>query len=348
MATGKVKIGNKVIGESEPCFIIAEAGSNHDGKLEQAKQLIDIATFAGADAIKFQSFQADKIAAKTKDKIVNIDIAGSKTLHDLYKNLELPKEWLSELIDYAKEQGIIFLSTPFDEQNADDLDTLGIPAFKIASFELVHLPLLKHLAKKNKPIILSTGMANLGEIEEAINVILEQGNNKIILLHCGIGYPLELESVNLSAMDTLKQAFPYPVGYSDHTLGLAIPFASVSRGANVIEKHFTISRNLKGHDHSFAMEPDELHSMVKGIRDIKKAIGFPQKCVLETELIHYNRGRRSIFAKVRIPKGTTITREMLSILRPGIGLKPKYLDIVIGRKATTDIEAQEPITWDKI
>ena len=177
MATGKVKIGNKVIGESEPCFIIAEAGSNHDGKLEQAKQLIDIAAFAGADAIKFQSFQADKIAAKTKDKIVNIDIAGSKTLYELYKNLELPKEWLGELIDYAKEQGIIFLSTPFDEQNANDLDTLGIPAFKIASFELVHLPLLKHLAKKNKPIILSTGMSNLGEIEEAINVILEQGNN---------------------------------------------------------------------------------------------------------------------------------------------------------------------------
>ena len=348
MPTSKIKIGNKVIGESEPCFIIAEAGSNHDGKLEQAKQLIDIAAFAGADAIKFQSFQADKIAAKTKDKIVNIDIGGSKTLYDLYKNLELPKEWLGELIDYANNQGIIFLSTPFDEQAADDLDDLGIPVFKIASFELVHLPLLRHIARKGKPIILSTGMANLGEIEEAINAINDEGNDKIILLHCGIDYPLSMEYVNLAAMDTLKQAFSYPIGYSDHTMGVTIPFASVSRGANVIEKHFTVSRKMKGPDHSFAIEPNELKTMVQGIRDIEKAIGSPSKKVLESELIHYHRGRRSIFSKVKIAQGTEITKDMLTVLRPGIGLKPKFMDMVIGRKAKVDIEDQEPITWDNI
>jgi len=343
-----IKIGNKVIGKDNPCFIIAEAGSNHDGKLEQAKKLIDVAVSAGADAVKFQSFKADKIAAKTKDDIVKIDIAGAKTLFDLYKNLELPQEWLEELIEYAEEQGIIFLSTPFDEESADILDEIGVPAFKIASFELVHLPLLRHVARKNKPIILSTGMANLGEIEEAINVILSEGNNKIILLHCGIGYPLPMEAVNLAAMETLRQTFSCPVGYSDHTMGITIPIAAVSRGANVIEKHFTINRNLPGPDHSFAVEPDELKAMVQAIRDVEKAIGSPRKEVLENELIHYRRGRRSIFAKVKIPKGTKITEDMLAILRPGIGLKPKYLEIVIGREAKVDIEAQEPITWDKI
>lgn len=343
-----IKIGNKVIGKDNPCFIIAEAGSNHDGKLEQAKKLIDVAVSAGADAVKFQSFKADKIAAKTKDDIVKIDIAGAKTLFDLYKNLELPQEWLEELIEYAEEQGIIFLSTPFDEESADILDEIGVPAFKIASFELVHLPLLRHVARKNKPIILSTGMANLGEIEEAINVILSEGNNKIILLHCGIGYPLPMEAVNLAAMETLRQTFSCPVGYSDHTMGITIPIAAVSRGANVIEKHFTINRNLPGPDHSFALEPDELKAMVQAIRDVEKAIGSPRKEVLENELIHYRRGRRSIFAKVKIPKGTKITEDMLAILRPGIGLKPKYLEIVIGREAKVDIEAQEPITWDKI
>jgi len=343
-----IKIGNKIIGKGKPCFIIAEAGSNHDGKIEQAKQLIDIAASAGADAVKFQSFQADKIAARTKDKIVDINIAGAKTLYELYKNLELPLDWLGELMDHAKEKGIIFLSTPFDEQAADELEAIGVPAFKIASFELVHIPLLRHIARKGKPVLLSTGMANLDEIGEAVNAILKERNKKIILLHCGIGYPLEMEAVNLAAMDTLRQTFPYPVGYSDHTMGVAVPFAAVSRGANIIEKHFTIDRKMRGPDHPFALEPNELRLMVQGIRGIEKAIGSPRKEVLDSELIHYQRGRRSVFAKVKIPKGTMITRDMLAILRPGTGVKPKYLEMIIGRKARADIEAQEPITWNKI
>lgn len=343
-----ITIKNKKIGQGEPCFIIAEAGSNHDCKIEQARQLIDIAVSAGADAVKFQSFTADRIAARTRDKIVKIEIAGAKTLHELYKNLELPPDWLGELKDYATGKGIMFLSTPFDEQTADELEKLDLPAFKIASFELVHIPLLRHVARKCKPIILSTGMASLGEIEEAVNAVLEEGNDKIILMHCGIGYPLDVKAVNLAAMDTIRQAFPYPVGYSDHTLGVAIPFAAVSRGANIIEKHFTISRKLKGPDHQFAMEPDELAAMVKGIRDIEKAIGSPRKEVIDSELVHYHRGRRSLFARMNIPKGTIITKDMMAVLRPGIGLMPKYIDIVAGRKAAVDIEAQEPITWEKI
>ncbi|MFC1963396.1 N-acetylneuraminate synthase family protein [Chloroflexota bacterium] len=343
-----VQIADKMIGEGEYCFVIAEAGSNHNCTLEQAKQLIDIAATSEVDAVKFQTFQADKIAARTKNEIVNINIAGSRTLHDLYKKLELPREWQKELVNYARDRRVIFLSTPFDEEAVDELDALAVPAFKVASFELVHLPLLKHIARKGKPIILSTAMANLGDIEEAIEAILEENNDQIILLHCGIGYPLEMENVNLAAMDTLRQAFPYPIGYSDHTLGTTIPIAAVARGANVIEKHFTISRNLAGPDHSFALEPHELGAMVQGIRDVNKAIGTPQKRVLVSEITHYQRGRRSIFAKVDIPKGIIITEDMLAILRPGIGLKPKYLHLVVGRAAQVDIKAHTPITMDII
>lgn len=346
--TPRVQVANRIIGEGEPCFVIAEAGSNHDGKLEQAKRLIDIAADSGADAVKFQTFRADKIAARTRNRIVNIDIADSKTLYELYKKVELPWKWHSELTGYARDKGIIFLSTPFDEEAVDELDVLGIPAFKVASFELVHLPLLRHIARKGKPIILSTAMANLGEIEEAIEAILKEGNDQIILLHCGVGYPLKVENVNLAVLNTLKQAFVYPVGYSDHTLGIAVPIAAVTCGAKVIEKHFTISRSLAGPDHPFALQPEELKAMIRGIREAEKAIGSPGKGVLDSELVHYRRGRRSIFATMDIAKGTIIGENMVSILRPGIGLKPKYLHIVIGRKAQVNIAANEPMTWDKI
>jgi len=344
----RVQVANRMIGEGEPCFVIAEAGSNHDGKIEQAKRLIDIAANSGADAVKFQTFRADKIAARTRNRIVNIDIADSKTLYELYKKVELPWKWHSELAGYARDKGIIFLSTPFDEEAVDELDVLGIPAFKVASFELVHLPLLRHIARKGKPVILSTAMANLGEIEEAIEAILKEGNDQIILLHCGVGYPLKVENVNLAVLNTLKQAFPYPVGYSDHTLSIAVPIAAVTRGAKVIEKHFTISRSLAGPDHPFALQPEELKTMIRGIKEAEKAIGSPGKGVLNSELVHYRRGRRSIFATTDIAKGTIIGENMVGILRPGIGLEPKYLHIVIGRKAKVNINANEPVTWNKI
>ncbi|MFC1917390.1 pseudaminic acid synthase [Chloroflexota bacterium] len=346
--TQKVKVADKMIGEGEPCFIVAEVGSNHDGKLEQAKRLIDIAASSGADAVKFQTFVADKIAARTDDAIAKIDVAGTKTLHDLYRKLELPRKWQSELADYAQSKGIIFLSTPFDEEAVDELDALGVLAFKVASFELVHLPLLKHIARKGKPVILSTAMADLEEIKEAVGAIREEGNDQIVLLHCGVGYPLAMKDVNLAAMDTIRQAFPYPVGYSDHTSGITVPVAAVARGARMIEKHFTVSRNLPGPDHHFAVEPHELEIMVQGIRDAERAIGSSEKKLLDAEVDYCQQGRRSLFSAMDIPKGSMITRDMLSVLRPGIGLKPKHLDMVIGRKAKVDIRAHEPITWDKI
>jgi len=344
----KVEIADRLIGKGESCFIIAEAGSNHDQKLSQAKKLVDIAAGSGADAVKFQTFLTEKTWARVDAEFMNIDMAGSKNIYDFYKKIELPREWQGELRDYAGAKGIVFLSTPFDEEAVDQLDILGVPAFKVASFELVHLPLLKHIARKGKPVILSTAMADLEEIQEAIEAILREGNDQIALLHCGVGYPLKAGDVNLAAMDTLRQVFSYPVGYSDHTLGLAVPFAAVARGASIIEKHFTISRSLPGGDHYFALEPHELRDMVRGIREIETAIGSPRKVVLDSELIHHKRARRSIFAKAEIPKDTTITGEMLAVLRPGIGLKPKYLDTIIGRKARVNIKVEEPITWDKV
>lgn len=345
-----VKINNRYIGDGHPVFIIAEAGSNHDGDLEQAKRLIDVAVEAKADAVKFQTFTADKIAARTDDDIMKLgdEYDTADNLYDLYKGLELPRKWQKELRDYAQVKGIIFLSTPFDYEAVEQLEELGMPAYKVASFECIDIPFLRYIARKNKPIILSTGMADLGEIEESLETIYKEGNNQVILLHCGICYPMPVEDVNLAAMDTMRQAFQFPVGYSDHTLGITVPISAVARGAKLIEKHFTIDKNLPGPDHKFALEPDELKAMVKGIREAEAAIGSPIKRHVLVEEIHYQRGRRSIFAVQDIPAGTEITAEMIAVLRPGTGLKPKYFDLVIGRNARRDIKAYEPITWEQI
>lgn len=342
----RVKIGGKWVGEGAPTYIIAEAGSNHDSKLVQAKKLVEAAATTGVDAIKFQLFEANKIAAQTKEKIAILD--QGQTLYELYKKSEMPREWLGELYDYAIAQGIDFLATPFDWEAVDLLDNLKVNVHKISSFEIVDLPFVRYIAAKGKPVIISTGMASLGEIEDAVNTVRSENNHNIVLLHCGISYPLNYSDVNLLAMKTIDQAFPYPIGYSDHTLGISVSIAAVALGASVIEKHFTIDRTLLGPDHKFALEPSELVQMVKSIRQVEQAFGSPEKRVLENEKIHFLRGRRSIFAKVNIAKGTLIERDMLAILRPGIGLSPKFIDVVVGRKAQVDIAKDEPITWDRI
>jgi len=344
----QIRIGERVVGPDQPCFIIAEAGSNHDQKLSQAHKLVDLAADARADAVKFQSFVAPKIAASTTHPIARIHFGGANSLYELYEKMQLPREWQAELSVHSRERGIIFLSTPFDEEAVDELDELGVPAFKIASFELLHLPLLRHVAKKKKPVILSTGMANLGDIEQAVNAIRGVGLEEIALLHCAINYPSKYESVNLAAMDTMAQAFQVPIGYSDHTPGISVPIAAVARGACIFEKHFTLNRQLPGADHSFALEPDELKAMVAGIRQAEAAIGSPIKQAAADEIEHLARGRRSLFASVDIPAGTVITREMVSILRPGVGLAPSLLEMVVGRRTQHAIGRNEPITWEKI
>ena len=345
----KIEIGGRPIGPGHPCFIIAEAGSNHDGKLEQAYELIDVAAEAGADAVKFQLFSAEKIAARTQDQIAQLrDEFGAfgENLYEFYKRLELPGEWLIRLKEYADERDIVFLVTPFDEMAADQLHSIDVPAYKIASFEMVHLPLLKHVAKLDKPVIVSTGMGDLADMEDVIDAVYGQGNEQLILLHCGISYPMPFDEVNLAVMDTMRQAFQLPIGYSDHTSGFTVPVAAVARGANMIEKHYTLNKDLSGPDHLFALDPKEFKSMVQAIRDVEASIGSPVKKLSESEEVHYNRGRRSVFAAVDIPEGTEICEEMLAVLRPGVGLAPKFIDVIAGRRAKRDIKAHEPMTWD--
>ncbi len=337
--------GNKLIDEEEPCFIIAEAGSNHNGSLEQAKKLIDVATEAGADAVKFQIYKAESLYSKYTPEFSYLK--GQK-VYELIKDIETPREWLKKLAGYCEAKNIIFLATPFDFEAVDLLEK-SVPAFKIASFEITDLELLQYAARKGKPMIISTGMANLGEIEDAITAIKSVGNEDIVLLHCNSLYPTPAEVVDLKAMATMKTAFKVPVGFSDHTLGIHMPIAAVAMGACVIEKHFTLSMEMKGPDHSFAIEPAELKEMVRCVREVEKAkgTGIKEKSELESEEM-YVKARRSIHAKVDIPKGTRITRDMLIIKRPGYGIKPKFIDIVVGREAKKDIKEDEWISWGMV
>ncbi|MBW2408633.1 MAG: N-acetylneuraminate synthase family protein [Deltaproteobacteria bacterium] len=346
LQTKNFKIDGTDIGIDAPCYIIAEAGSNHNQNLELALKLIDCAAEANANAVKFQTFSAERIASQFVDKSTKIDFAGAKTLFELYKKTELPRKWQKDLYQYAVSKKITFLSTPFDEEAVDELYNLGVGAFKIASFELCHHPLLRHVAKAQKPVLLSTGMATLGEIEESIAVLNDAGCHQIGLFHCGIDYPLDPRDVNLRAMKTMMRSFDYPIGYSDHTLGVAIPVAAVSLGARMIEKHFTLDKTLPGPDHGFALAPGELKEMVESVRVTEQALGSKVKGPTKSEEAHKKRACRSIFAKVMIPKGTVITEEMVSVLRPAAGLHPKYLEIVVGKKTMRDIQQHEPIQWE--
>jgi N-acetylneuraminate synthase/N,N'-diacetyllegionaminate synthase len=238
----KIKLGNKLIGDGKPCYIIAEAGANHNGSLEQAKKLIDVAVESRADAVKFQIYKAESLYSKRTPEFSYLK---GQNVYELIKSIETPREWLKELAGYCEARNIIFLATPFDFEAIDLLDKYA-PAFKIASFEIVDLELLQYAARKEKPMIISTGMANLGEIEDAINAIKSVGNEDIILLHCNSLYPTPAEVVNLKAMETITTAFKVPVGFSDHTLGIHIPVAAVAMGACVIEKHLTLDRTLPG------------------------------------------------------------------------------------------------------
>lgn len=342
-------IGNKKIGENNPVFIIAEAGSNHNKKLNLAKKLIEIAAEAEADCVKFQTFSAETLYSKktpTPDYLKNKMI--QNTVWDLIKDLELPREWQEELADYSRSHGLIFLSTPFDYEAIQQLEHLNMEAYKIASFEIVDLPFLKRIAETGKPVILSSGMANLGDIEDAL-AVLNQGNcNNTALLHCGINYPPLFEDLNLKAIQTLKQAFQLPVGYSDHTMSISIPSVCVALGACIIEKHFTLSRSLKGPDHKFALEPRELKKMIKNIRETELALGSPKKIIPKSEKNMYELGRRSIIARKFISKGKKIEVSDLIIKRPGYGISPKFLEIIIGRESKKDIEEDEIITWDMV
>lgn len=341
----KIKIGDRYIGDGEKCFFIAEAGSNHNGSLKQAKELIDVAVKANADAVKFQIYTAEGLYSKYTPAF---DYLKGKDTYELVKSIETPREWVKELAGYCRKKDIVFLASVFDYDAVDLIDEYA-PAHKIASFEIVDLELIKYVAEKKKPVIISTGMANLGEIEDAVNAMKSVGNEDVVLLHCNSLYPTPSEVVNLRAIETIKNSFKVPVGFSDHTLGTHIPLAAVALGACVIERHFTLSRKLKGPDHSFAIEPDELKYLIECIREVEKAKGdgVKEKSRLESEEM-YLKARRSIHARVDITEGAEITRDMLTVKRPGYGIKPRLMDVVVGRKARKEITEDEWITWEMV
>ena len=345
-----VRIGERLVGEGEPCLIIAEAGVNHNGDFVLAKNLIDAAHEAGADAVKFQAFRAEEVATALANKaLYQKETTGAdESQLDMLKRLELTGNEFAELAEYSRGKGLMFLATPFDRQSVDLLDKLAVPAFKIASGEITNFPLLRHIARKKKPVILSTGMATLDEIGESLKIIRNEGQEEIILLHCVSCYPAQIADMNLTAMQTLKLTFGLPVGLSDHTIGVTIPAAAAALGACVIEKHFTLDKNLSGPDHRASLEPDELRQMVQAIRDVEKALGNGVVKPTPEEEANRKAARRSIVARVDIPRGTVIAEDMLEVKRPGDGIEPGNLHKIIGKKANINIRPNELITFTKL
>jgi len=330
-------------------IIIAEAGVNHNGDFELAKKLVTAAAEAGADYVKFQTFKADKIVSKSAKKAAyqesNIN-DGDDSQYAMLKQLEMPEDWHTELIAYANKNNIKFLSTGFDEESVDFLDQLGSPFFKIPSGEITNKPYLRHIGGKGKPVILSTGMANMEEIKAAIKVLIENGvpKNEITVLHCNTEYPTPMEDVNLIAMINIQNTLGVKVGYSDHTQGIEVPIAAVALGASVIEKHFTLDCNLPGPDHKASLEPEELKAMVKAIRNIEKAIsGSGKKEPSPSEEKNIVVARKSIVANCSIKKGELFTTQNLSVKRPGNGISPMLWDEILGLTAIKDFEPDDLI-----
>lgn len=346
----KIKIGNKTIGEGDPCFIIAEAGVNHNGDLNCAKRMIEVASDLGADAVKFQTGKVDETVTRKAPmaEYQKNSKNPSESQYQMLKKLEFTEEQWFELADFAENVDMIFFSKPSYEGAVDLLVKMGVPAIKIGSGDVTYLTLLQRVAKTGLPIILSTGMSTLGEIEDAINTIYSEKNRNIILLHCTSNYPSIYENANLKAMLTLKQAFQVPVGYSDHSLGITVPIAAVSLGACVIEKHFTLDKNLPGPDHKASLEPHEFKEMVRSIRIAEEALGSPIKKPVEAEKEMRMIARKSIVANVDIAEGEIIKKEMLSFKRPGTGLPQTFLYLLVGRKARIDIKKDDIINWDMV
>lgn len=335
--------------DKDKCFIIAEIGVNHNGNIEIAKQMIDEAVKAGVDAVKFQSFKSEKLVTKDAPKAnYQMKNTGGGSQFDMLKKLELTLENHIELKKYCDQKNILFMSTPFDFESVDLLEKIGVDVYKVSSGELTNIPLLKYIAKLGKKMIVSTGMANLEEVEAAINAIKSCGNDDIILLQCTSNYPTNYEDVNLNSMITMKELFDLPVGYSDHTIGIEVSIAAVSMGAKVIEKHFTLDKNMDGPDHIASLDTSELKLLVKCIRNVEKSLGSKiKKCNASeenTKLVV----RKSIVAKENIKKGEEIGYSNIDFKRPGNGISPADIEMVLGKKAIFNIEKDKIITFNDL
>jgi sialic acid synthase SpsE len=340
-----IRIGSHLVGDGHPCFVIAEIGSNHNGDWSVALQMIDAAAEAGVDAVKFQTFHASShVSSKAvTPSYLKTDVK----LQDIIRALEIDRNWHAPLMEYCARKGLVCFSSPCDREAVDELDAVGAPVHKVASFDLPDTDLIAYIAAKGKPVILSTGLADWMEIQRAVDACRAVGNEQVILLQCTSLYPAPVHLSNLASMETMRRAFGLLTGYSDHTMGDTVSCAAVARGACVIEKHFTLDRGMPGPDHPFAIEPVELKLMMQRIRETEAALGDGVKNGPRPEEQEMaDLARRSLHAARAIPAGTVITTEMLTIKRPGLGVPPALRPYVIGRSAKRDIEADSWITFD--
>jgi N-acetylneuraminate synthase len=344
-----IKIDGRAIGPGHPPYVIAELSGNHNGQLERALRLVDAAKEAGADAVKIQTYTADTITIDDDgpDFTIKEGPWRGRRLYELYREAHTPWEWHPALFEYARKIGITCFSSPFDSTAIDLLEGLGAPAYKIASFELIDLPLIRYAAKARKPLIMSTGMASADEITDAVDAAKEGGASEIILLHCVSGYPTPAEEANLARISALAKAYSCPIGLSDHTLTIETAIAAVALGAVLIEKHFTMKREDGGPDAAFSLEPDEFAAMVQGARTAYSALGRA-----EYERAPSERGstifRRSLYAVKDIAKGEILTNSNVRSIRPGYGLPPKHLTELLGRRALRDISRGTPMSFDLV
>ncbi|MGQ9711973.1 MAG: pseudaminic acid synthase [Desulfotomaculales bacterium] len=344
------EINSRKIGTGHPVYIVAEISANHNQKFDQAIELIKVAKEAGADAVKFQTYTPDTMTIKSdrpEFRIGGGTLWDGQTLYDLYTEAYTPWEWQPKLKEVAESLGLDFFSTAFDPSAVNFLEEIGVPVHKLASFEIVDIPLIEKMASTGKPLIISTGMATLGEIEEAVRVARNTGAAQIALLKCTSAYPALPEEMNLYTIPHMAEAFGIPVGVSDHTLGIAVPVAAVALGACIVEKHLTLSRNIPGSDSAFSLEPHEFKAMVEAIRIAEKALGKVHYGVSEREA-KSRVFRRSLFVVKDVKAGEVFTEENIRSIRPGHGLHPRYLKGVLGRRATRDIPAGTPLAWDMV
>ena len=335
--------------DADGAYFIAEAGVNHDGDLDQARRLVDVAAEAGADAVKFQTFTADRLVSPDAPKAAyQEETDAADTQYEMLRRLELPREAHRELIDYCDSQGVQFLSTPFDTASATFLDSLDLPAIKLGSGELDNVPLLNHVAGFGRPMLVSTGMSTLSEVETALDAIRAAGAPPVALFHCTSAYPAPLDEVNLRAMRTIDEHFDVPVGYSDHTTQVETPAFAVAAGARLVEKHFTLDKTLPGPDHAASLEPDELSRAVSLVRDATTALGSAEKRPTESELENRAVVRKSLHAATEIREGDRFTESNVSVVRPADGLSPGAFDRLRGARATRDIDVGEAITADAV
>lgn len=346
-----IKLGEVEIGAGKPPYIIAEVGSNHNGDMNLCRQLIDAAALAGADAVKFQSWSEKSLIAE-EEYVHNTEYSDKKkhfgSLREMVTAYQLTSNQHVEARAHCCDRGIAFCSTPFSIEEVDLLDSLDVPFFKIASMDIIYLPLLKYVARKQRPVLISTGMATLGEIERAVETIRAEGNHQIVLLHCVSIYPPEYETIHLRNMATLQHAFEVPVGFSDHTLGTAIPLAAIALGACVIEKHFTLDQNMAGWDHEISADPEQMRTIVIEGNNVFKALGGSSRTVSAAEIEKRRKFRRSLVARRMLNRGYVLTEADLDAKRPGTGIGPDELSYVVGRRLSFDLAADQVLRWEHL